>query len=485
MTERTKCTPVLKYTINNNIIFVVSYCRSAKYIYRYIKEEEERDREMRLQSRGIFISVMIAMSMMLLIVVNASTTSSDESIWNPVTAFLQSAVNNGTFPGCVALVGNKDGVLYSQAVGSFTYGIPTPLNKPVNPPMQLDTLFDMASCSKVTATTTAIAQFYQRGEIDLHSTIESILGDQFGVNGKSDITVLNCLLHNSGFFPDPNPFFNTPEFNCPATQFYNPPMDFSCQAQIFNNIMNQSLMNPIGSTYVYSDLNFMTLMYVVGHYAKNYGYITVEDLAPECYNKGGPGSEQCFYEAYVRRFVFGNLGLKFTNYLQPAYLWDSCAPTENDTSYMHTTIQGVVSDGNAYAMGGVGGHAGVFSNAPEMFTFMSSLMYATEDSDYINSTTVKYFTTEYNHTQSSRAIGWNTNDPTVFDEGWGQACGSLSSTTWMHLGYTGTMLCGDPERQLIVILLTNRVYPNPSNELILNVRKPFATLVQQIYDANF
>ncbi|KAN0003386.1 hypothetical protein ACTFIZ_009535 [Dictyostelium cf. discoideum] len=406
---------------------------------------------------------------------------SDET-WSEVDTLLEEAIENGTFPGCVALVGNQKGVLYASAKGSFTYGVGTPINDFKVPPMELSTLFDMASCSKVTACTTSVAQFYQRGELDLDSPITDFLGLEFGVNGKSGISVRNCLLHNSGFYPDPNPFWNTPQFNCPATEEYYPPMEFTCQSQIYQSILNQSLMNPIGSTYVYSDLNFMTLMYVVGNLAKQFNYITEDQLTPGCDN-GAPENAQCYYEAYVRHYVFDALNLNVTNYLPPQYLAPQCAPTENDTVYMHTTIQGVVSDGNAYALGGISGHAGVFSNVEEMWIFMYSLMFAQSNSQYLNSTTVQYFTTEYNHTQSSRALGWNTNDPTVFDEGWGLACGTLSAKTWMHLGYTGTMLCGDPERELIVILLTNRVYPDPSNIKIENVRKPFSTLVQQVYDS--
>jgi len=411
---------------------------------------------------------------------------SSSSIWDPVDELLQAAVANGTFPGCVALVGNKKGIVYSAAVGNYTYGATPDYHEPGvnNPSMSLETLFDMASCSKVTAATTAIAQFYQRGELDLDSPITDFLGQGFGVNGKAGITVRNCLLHNSGFFPDPNPFWNTPQFGCPATAQYYPPMDFTCQDEIFANILNQTLQNPIGSTYVYSDLNFMTLMYVVGYLSNQYQYTTDADLVSGC-NNGGPEVYQCHYEAYVNQYVFGGLGLKSTSYLPNSNEAMNCAPTVNDTTYMHTTIQGVVSDGNAYAMGGISGHAGVFSNSLDMWTFMYNIMFAQPDSSYLNSTTVKYFTTEYNHTQSSRALGWNTNDPTVFDQGWGLACGTLSPTTYMHLGYTGTMLCGDPERELIVILLTNRVYPNPSNEKILSVRKPFSPLVQKIYYSYF
>ncbi|EFA75707.1 Hypothetical protein yfeW precursor [Heterostelium album PN500] len=385
------------------------------------------------------VTIFVILLTLSVILIEANKNQPDASVWDPVTSFLEQAIVNGSFPGCVALVGTRDKILYSSAPGAYTYGVPTPINVPKVPQMEIDTLFDMASCTKVTATTTAIAQFYQRGELSLDSTIASILGQQFAVNGKGPITVLNCLLHNSGFYPDPNPFWNTPEFGCPATAYEYPPLEFSCQTQFYNSIMNQSLMNPIGSTYVYSDLNFMTLMLVVGHYARTLGYVKEYEVLQDCLT-GGPGIDQCYYEAYVRKYVFYPLHLKSTNYLPPTYLAPYCAPTENDTVYMHTTIQGVVSDGNAYAMGGIGGHAGVFSNAPDMYQFMHAIMFADKNSDYLNSTTVQLFTTEYNHTQSSRALGWNTNDPTVPDYGWSLACGTLSPKTWMHLGYTGTML---------------------------------------------
>lgn len=123
-----------------------------------------------------------------------------------------------------------------------------------------------------------------------------------------------------------------------------------------------------------------------------------------------------------------------TGFLPALDKWPSCAPTENDTDYRHEVMQGQVHDENSYALGGIAGHAGVFSTAPDLFILMNRLMFAQENDDYLNKTTVKLFTTEYNHTQSSRALGWNTNDPTVYDEGWNLTCGSMSAETFMHLG---------------------------------------------------
>jgi CubicO group peptidase (beta-lactamase class C family) len=115
-----------------------------------------------------------------------------------------------------------------------------------------------------------------------------------------------------------------------------------------------------------------------------------------------------------------------------------------------------VSDGNAYALGGIAGHAGLFSNAPDLWKLMTRWMWAPANDSWLNRTTAELWVKEYNHSQSSRALGWNTNDPNAPDQGWGLSCGRLSAKTFMHIGYTGTEMCGDPVNGVVTILLTNR-----------------------------
>jgi len=403
--------------------------------------------------------------------------------WEPIDQILESAIQDEVFPGCVALIASKQGLLYQKAFGNFTYGIPPPQNENMNPPMTVNTRFDMASCTKVIATTSAIAQFYQRGELSLSAKIIDFLGPSYGANGKETITVLNCLLHNAGYPPDPNPNYYSPEFGCPETYHYHPQENFSCRKKIYESLLNQTLQNPVGSIYIYSDLSMITLMYVVGSLAKSLGYIHSSDLIKNCPQTEHPSIYQCYYEAYVRIYILEPLKMKQTGFLQLQSDWSSCAPCENDTYYLHRVIQGQVSDGNAYALGGIAGHAGIFSNVVDLYTLMNRLMFSSPTDDiFLNTTTVKFFTTEYNHTQSSRALGWNTNDPTVPDYGWDLLCGNMSSITWMHVGFTGTELCGDPQRELITILLTNRVYPTATNRKIENLRRKFNSAVVGIFD---
>jgi CubicO group peptidase (beta-lactamase class C family) len=406
--------------------------------------------------------------------------------WTQANNVLIAGIADTSFPGCVALVADKTGVLLKQAFGNYTYGAYPPNNPNTDPPMTTGTQFDMASCTKVTTTNTAVMQFYQRGEIALNQQVSNILGPAFSVNGKQNITILNLLLHNSGFHADPIPFWNTPQFACPQTKQYHPPETLDCSEKIYASLLNQSLLNPIGAKYLYSDLNYITLMYVIGHLADTLGYVTDSDLRDFCKGLNTDGArKQCYFEAYIRKYVFDVVGMSNSGFRIPETAWSNCAPTVNDTVFQHDTYQGQVSDGNAYIMGGIAGHAGLFSNVDDLYALMTKYLFADPNSSFLNSTTVSLFIKEYNHSQSSRALGWNTNDHTVVDQGFTQACGTLSPLTFMHTGYTGTLICVDPTRELIAILLTNRVYPEPTDtneDKIIRVRRQWTTAIQIAYD---
>lgn len=230
----------------------------------------------------------------------------------------------------------------------------------------------------------------------------------------------------------------------------------------------------------------ITLMFAVGRVVIDNSLVSTEDLIPRCRNKQlGEGARmQCAYEAFVRTQVFEPLGMNDTGFLPMGDRRGLCAPTgvpaiEN----VSTILQGRVEDGNAFNLGGISGHAGVFSTAPDVAKLMNMYMFARGSAgDLLSADTKALFTREYNHSQSSRALGWNTNDPAVPDEGWDLTCGNLSAKTYMHIGYTGTMICADPERNIFTILLTNRVYPTSKNPKIGQVRRDFNNAVVDILD---
>jgi len=206
-------------------------------------------------------------------------------------------------------------------------------------------------------------------------------------------------------------------------------------------------------------------------------YVLPPDLNPSC-NTGESGIGQCYFEAFVRKYVFNAWKMTNTLFTPPIALRSKIAPVRNSTGYRYGVLQGEVDDENCYALGGIAGHAGLFSNAEDLYQYMRKWMYATANDIFLNSTTTKLWIKEFNHSQSSRAIGWNTNDPDVFDMGWNQSCGSkFSVQTFTHTGYTGTQLCGDPKNEIFSILLTNRVYPNTENNQIRAVRQMFGNAV--------
>ena len=332
------------------------------------------------------------------------------------------------------------------------------------------TLFDMASCSKIMATTTATAQLYQRGYLGLDTLVAdpSLLGPEFAAHGKGDITVRNLMLHNAGFPPDPNPGYSSPIFPCKENAKWFPQQTFDCDDTIYANLLhNQTLVYPTGSKFIYSDLSMITAMFVIGTVVRNHRLVPADQFPKVCY--GMTESLVCNFYAYVWVNVFQRYGLTQTRYV-PSDSVNRCAPQWRDPWYHHGLIMGFVSDQNAYALGGISGHAGVFSTVDDALKFMRVWMGA-EDPEYLNRTTIQLFTTVANLTQSSRALGWDTNEN---PKRW---CGSMSNRTFFHIGYTGTQFCGDPENGLISVLLANGRYPDYHHDGTIWYRPQYNSLV--------
>jgi CubicO group peptidase (beta-lactamase class C family) len=241
--------------------------------------------------------------------------------------------------------------------------------------------------------------------------------------------------------------------------------------------MNQELVNPVGSKYVYSDLSMITMMFVLGRLAQNLNYIHSEELNPLCVAGGKIGIEQCYYEAYVKKYIIDYVGMQDSFFNLSPENMKRAAPTPWTFLEYRDNAQGQVQDDNAYAMGGVSGHAGLFSTASDAFKLLQKLVFASNNDPWINSSTVHYFTTMRNSSQSARALGWDTNDYTA--RGYG-GCGNLSPRTFMHTGYAGTQVCCDPDRKLIVVLLTNS---NGTNSEMLNARRDFSDQVLKLWES--
>ena len=308
----------------------------------------------------------------------------------------------GGYPGASVVVGRKGALVWQKGYGKLGW---TDAYEAVNPER---TIYDLASLSKVIGTTTAIMVLHDQGRVDLDAPVAKYLPGFTG-GFKDSVTVRHLLTHRSGL-PAGRDLWRIA-----ATP------DDAKRA-----ILETSLTCKPGQCFIYSDLGADLLGMVA------------ETVA-------GEG-----LDVFLERTVFGPLGMTDTHYRPADSLHVRVAPTEV-TPPRGYPLRGEVHDENAYALGGVAGHAGLFSTAADLAIFAQMMLNGGvyEGVRIVGDTTVALFT---RRTAGSRALGWDTAD------GDGGAGRYLSGRAYGHLGYTGTSIWIDPDREMFVILLTNRVH---------------------------
>ena len=358
-----------------------------------------------------------------------------------VVEYLRTQVDSA-FPGAVVAVGNHDHVALLAAVGH--YGVDDPR------PMTTETVFDLASLTKVIGLTTACILLVDQKRLDLNAPVQRYL-PEFGGTGKEKVTIRHLLTHSSGL-PAWRPLFRETETREAALALVDTtPLD-----------------TVPGARYLYSDLGAIVLTQVVERITKTR------------------------IDQYLGTAVFKPLGMTTTRYLPPAEWRDRIAPTEMDTVFRHRMIRGEVHDENTGRLGGISGHAGLFSTAGDLARFAEWLLEVREgrrrseevggsrgrqspsSSDLLRlpPSLVEQFTRLQDLPPgSSRALGWDT--PSEHSS----AGTKLLAHAFGHTGFTGTSIWLDPDRDLFVILLTNRVHPTRANTKILKVRPFVADLV--------
>ncbi len=345
-----------------------------------------------------------------------------------VAAFVASQVDSA-YPGAVVAVGRHGQLVSLSAAGHYGNGDP----RPVDP----STIFDLASLTKVIGLTTACMILVSEGRLELDAPVQRYL-PEFRGPGKDRVTIRHLLTHSSGL-PAWRPLFRE------ATN----------RVAVLALVDTTPLDTVPGTRFVYSDLGAITLMQVVEH-------ITGERL-----------------DRYLAARVFEPLGMTATRYLPPREWRERIAPTEIDTVFRHRLIRGEVHDENAGRMGGVSGHAGLFSNAPDLARFAAWILAARSGGPTplaLPPEIGTLFTTRQDIPRgSTRALGWDTPS----DSGYSSAGTKLSRRSFGHTGFTGTSIWMDPERDMFVILLTNRVNPTRANTKILQVRATVADLAAE------
>ncbi len=337
------------------------------------------------------------------------------------TAFdvTQKAIAQASFPAASIAVTCRGKLVALKAFGRFTY-------EPSSPLVTTATVFDLASVSKAVATTSVAMILYERGLIDLEAPAVSIVPEFVGSDARrSEITVHMLLAHSSGL---------------PAYE------KFFLKAKTRDELLAAAFTTPLtvapGTRAEYSDIGFIILA------------IALERVADESLDR------------FCQREIFGPLGMLHTAYNPPASWRAAIPPTADDHTFRMRIIQGEVQDENASVLGGVAGHAGLFGTAEDLATFSHVLLQGGRP--LVRPETLALFTRrEAAPAGTSRALGWDTpSSPS-------QSGKYFSSHSFGHLGYTGTSLWIDPERQLSITLLTNRTWPDCCNKAIKDVRPAF------------
>lgn len=333
---------------------------------------------------------------------------------------IYAAISDTIFPGAQLFVSKGNKILINKSFGKYTYEEDSKIitNK---------SIYDVASLTKVLSTTPVAMKLIQKKLLSLDFYLSDFY-PEFNIGNKQKITVRHLLTHSSGLPP--------------YVEYYK--IDsVETKSDIINNIVNLDLEYEPDEKMIYSDLGMILL------------YDIIEKVSNSSLDKL---SDKYFYKPF-------NMSNTYFNPINK----DIVVPTEYDNHYRMKLIKGEVHDENAYILNGVSGHAGLFSNATDIGIF--SKFFLNEGvlfgRRYLKKDLIRIFTSKKkNPVHSDRALGWDTPSKK------GSSSGDYFSTgSYGHLGFTGTSLWIDPNEEIIIVFLTNRVYPTRNNKGIYNIRR--------------
>ena len=361
----------------------------------------------------------------------------------------EDAVIQGVFPGAVLLVGKGDEIVYEQAFGSRSL-------MPTITPMDRSTIFDLASLTKPLATTVVLMLLVSEKKICLDDRVTRFF-PAFGVFGKHEITLRHLLNHSSGL-PHWRPYYEdvlkrdkAGEINFVASQ--------AAKQYVFTQIHREKPVSPAGLQGLYSDLGFMVLGEIVEAISDSTLDLFCEDRIFEPL-----GLESTFFVDLTRSKTQGLQAIE-----------EMIAPTE-DCPWRKKVLRGEVHDDNAYVMGGVAGHAGLFSSARDIHQLLACLNRCIRGSDsFLPQELIEEFLSRDEAVKNSTyALGWDTPSEN------GSSSGKYFSPHSVgHLGFTGTSIWWDLEKNFHVVLLSNRVHPTRKNEKIREFRPYIHDLIMK------
>jgi len=355
--------------------------------------------------------------------------ANQDTIFRKPFAIVERAIGERAFPAASVAVTCGGKLVCLKAFGRFTYDEDTPETTNAS-------IFDLASLTKIVATTGMAMVLYERGLLDLEMPLVSLLPEFKSDDGRrKQVTARMLLDHSSGLPAYEKLFLRTTD-----------------REHLISAALSVPLARAPGSKAEYSDIGFILLG------------VALERLAEDA------------LDHFCRQEVFGPLGMSHTGFDPPSHWWALIPPTADDRAFRQRIIQGEVQDENASVMEGIAGHAGLFATAEDLSTFAQAMLEGGRP--ILRPETLALFTRrESSPAGGSHALGWDTpSSPS-------QSGKYLSARSYGHLGYTGTSLWIDPERQLSVTLLTNRTWPDCANQAIKQVRPAFHDAVIEALEA--
>jgi len=367
--------------------------------------------------------------------------------------FIKNAIQTGAFPGCRILVAKEGKVFYDKPFGYLTQERKNSVD--------INTVYDIASITKVASTTLAVMKLYEHGKINLNDYLGKYLPITKGTD-KEYLKIKDILTHQAGL-KSWIPFYKETldSLKYPRNDIYSKTESGKYNVKVAPNLyMNREwidtmwkriIYSPLENRgrYVYSDLDFIILQKMVER-------ITNKSLAE-----------------YVHEEFYKPLGLTSTAYLPKKNLpGKEVAPSEYDDYFRHQTIQGYVHDMGAAMFGGISGHAGLFTSANDLAIIFQMLLNSGtyKGKRYLQKSTVDLFTAR-NSFISRRGLGFDKPEPSSAKSS--PCADNASLSTFGHQGFTGTCVWADPQNDIVFIFLSNRTYPTAENKLIqkLNVRE--------------
>jgi len=358
--------------------------------------------------------------------VGLNNSGLDPALAGKLDKLVKTAIEEAVAPGVAIAVGRNGHIAYMKGYGYIDW------NQPGSPAVDSNTLYDLASLTKVIATTTLAMILEETGQLDLNRTVVSYL-PEFNSPEKAQITVKQLLTHSGGLEAGANIFSTARGRDQYLYQINNRPLEYTP-----------------GTNMIYSDWDMILLQLVMERISGK----TLDVLASEK--------------------IFRPLGMIDTQFQPPFSIRSRIAPTQVDDA-RGGLLWGTVHDENAWAMGGVAGHAGLFSTAKDLALFSMMILNGGEGVNgvrIVKPATIARWTARQGK-ESTRALGWDS------PEGGSSAGQFFSPWSFGHTGFTGTSIWIDPEKDLFVVVLTNRVNPTRNNTRHVQLRRDVADAVQQ------